>query len=55
MNRAVLKRMLEISELEELRNDAYFNSKIEKDRQKKWHDQLITRKTFNQGGSSPPV
>ena len=49
MNKAGLKRMLEIDELEELKNDAYFNSKIEKDRQKKWHDQLITRKTFNQG------
>ena len=49
MNRAGLKRMLEIDELEELRNDAYFNSKIAKDKQKKWHDQLITWKTFNQG------
>ena len=48
MSRAGLKRMLEIDELEELRNDAYFNSKIAKDRQKKWNDQLITRKTFNQ-------
>ena len=49
MNRADLKRMLEIDKLEELRNNAYFNSKIAKDKQKKWHDQLITRKTFNQG------
>ena len=49
MNRAGLKRMLEIDELEKLRNDAYFNSKIAKDKQKKWHDQLITQKTFNQG------
>ena len=49
MNRVGLKRMLEIDELEELRNDAYFNSKIAKDKQKKWHDQLITWKTFNQG------
>ena len=49
MNRAGPKRMLEIDELEELRNDAYFNSKIAKDKKKKWHDQLITRKTFNQG------
>ena len=40
--------MLEIDELEELRNDAYFNSKIATDRKKKWHDQLITQKTFNQ-------
>ena len=49
MNRAGLKITLEIDELEELRNDAYFNSKIAKDRQKKWHDQLITRKAFNKG------
>ena len=49
MNQAGLKRMLQIDELEELRNDAYFNSKIAKDKQKKWHDKLITRKTFNQG------
>ena len=34
MNRAGLKRMLDIDELEEMRNDTYFNSKIAKDRQK---------------------
>ena len=38
MGRACLKRLLDINELEELRNDAYFNSKIAKDRLKKWHD-----------------
>ena len=38
MGRADLKRILDINELEELRNDAYFNSKIAKDRLKKWHD-----------------
>ena len=32
MNQAGLKRMLEIDELGELRNDAYFNSKIAKDK-----------------------
>ena len=42
MNRAGLKRMLEIDELEELRNNAYFNTKIAKNGQKKWHDQPIT-------------
>ena len=47
MGRAGLKRLLDISELE--RNDAYFNSKISKDRLKKWHDQLIARKNFKQG------
>ena len=46
MGRAGLKRLLDINKLEELRNDAYFNSKIAKDRLKKWHDQLIARKNF---------
>ena len=49
MGRAGLKRFLVLNKLEELRNDAYFNSKITKDKLKKWHDQLITRKNFNQG------
>ena len=49
MGRAGLKRLLDINELEELRNDAYLNSKIAKDRLKKWHDQLIARKNFKQG------
>ena len=38
IGRVGLKRLLDITELEELRNDAYFNSKIAKDRLKKWHD-----------------
>ena len=49
MGKAGLKRLLDINELEKLRNDAYFNSKISKDRLKKWHDQLIARKNFKQG------
>ena len=49
MGRAGLKRLLDINELEEMRNDAYFNSRIEKDKLKKWHDQLIARKNFKQG------
>ena len=49
MRRAGLKRLLNINELEELRNEAYFNSKIAKDGLKKWHDQLITHKNFKQG------
>ena len=43
------QRLLNINELEELRNDAYFNSKIAKDKLKKWHDQLIVRKHFKKG------
>ena len=49
IRRANLKRLLDINELEELRNDAYFNSKIAKDKLKKWHDHLIARKNFKQG------
>ena len=49
MGRAGLKRLLDINELEELRNDAYSNSKIAKDKLKKWYDQLIARKNFKQG------
>ena len=41
MGRAGIKRLLDINELLELRNDT--------DRLKKWHDQLITRKNFKQG------
>ena len=49
MGRASLKRLLDINELEELRNDAYLNSKSAKDKLKRWHDQLIARKHFQKG------
>ena len=49
MGRAGLKRLLDINELKELWNDAYFNLRIAKDKLKKWHDQLIARKNFKQG------
>ena len=49
MGRAGLKRLIDINELEEPRNDAYSNSKITKDKLKKWHDKLIARKNFKQG------
>ncbi|RVW87301.1 Retrovirus-related Pol polyprotein from transposon 17.6 [Vitis vinifera] len=41
LSRAGLKRCLDLNELEELRNDAYLNSKIAKARLKKWHDQKL--------------
>ena len=47
--RVNLKRFLDINELEELRNDAYLNSKIAKDRLKKWHDQMVAQKNFAKG------
>ena len=49
LGRADLKRFLDINELEELRNDAYLNSKIAKDIVKKWHDQMVARKNFKEG------
>ena len=49
LGRAGLKRVIDINGLEELRNDAYLNSKIVKYRLKKWQDQIIARKTFKHG------
>ena len=42
-------RKLQINELEEIRNDAYKNSKIHKERIKEFHDKRILRKTFDVG------
>ncbi|RVW74332.1 Gag-Pol polyprotein [Vitis vinifera] len=44
LTKAGLKRSLDLNELEELRNDAYLNSKIAKEKLKRWHDQLVTKK-----------
>ena len=49
LDRANLKRFIDLNELEELRNDAYLNSKISKERSKKWHDQMVARKNFQKG------
>ena len=43
------KRLLQMNELEEVRNEAYGNSKIYKDKTKKWHDQKIRRGEFKAG------
>ena len=49
LERASVKRFLDLNELEEPRNDAYLNSKITKERSKKWHDQMVARKHFQKG------
>ena len=51
LTRAGLKRCLDLNELEEMRNDAYLNSKIAKARLKKWHDQLVNQKNLIKGQS----
>ena len=43
------ERLLQLNELEELRNEAYDNARIYKDKTKKWHDQRILRKEFREG------
>ena len=47
--RAEAKRCLNLNEMEELRNDSYINSKVPKQRMKRWHDQLISNKEFWKG------
>ena len=41
--------LLQLNELEELRNEAYDNARIYKDKTKKWHDQKILRREFKAG------
>ena len=43
------ERLLQLNELEELRNEAYDNVRIYKDKTKKWHDQKILRREFKSG------
>ncbi|XP_040948682.1 uncharacterized protein [Gossypium hirsutum] len=40
---------LDIQELEEIRNDAYENALVYKEKMKEFHDKLITRKQFSIG------
>ncbi|RVW83475.1 hypothetical protein CK203_051737 [Vitis vinifera] len=49
LNRVDMKRCLDLNEMEELRNDAYINSKSAKQMMKRWHDQLISNKEFQKG------
>ena len=49
LDQAGAKRFLHLNEMEELRNDAYINSKVAKQRMKRWHDQLSSNKEFRKG------
>ncbi|XP_075489466.1 uncharacterized protein LOC142528309 [Primulina tabacum] len=40
---------LQLSEMDEFRNDAYENAKIYKEQTKKWHDKLIVRRELKPG------
>ena len=43
------KRLLQLNELEVLRNETYDNARIYKDKTKMWHDQRILRREFKVG------
>ena len=43
------KRLLQMNELEELRNEASDNAIIYKEKTKRWHDQKIMRREFKAG------
>ena len=43
------KRMLQLSGLDEFRNEAYDNAQIYKEKTKAWHDKHIVRKEFELG------
>ena len=43
------KRMQQLSELDEFRNEAYENARIYKEKTKAWHDKHIARKEFEAG------
>ena len=43
------KRKIQLLELEECREKAYHNSKIYKERTKRWHDKRIKKKEFAPG------
>ncbi|KAH9793911.1 hypothetical protein KPL71_004706 [Citrus sinensis] len=49
MQQASSERRLQLGELEEIRNDAYENAKIYKQRMKVFHDKHIMRKSFTPG------
>ena len=40
------ERLLQLNELEEVRNEAYDSARIYKDKTKKWHDQRILKREF---------
>ena len=49
------KQMLQLSELDEFRNEAYENARIYKENLKSWHDKDIMRKEFEVGQKGPLI
>jgi hypothetical protein len=51
LDAAVVKRRIQISELEEMRLKAYENASIYKERIKRWYDKRLKKKEFKEGVS----
>jgi hypothetical protein len=49
LDAAVIKRRIQISELEEMRLKAYENANIYKERIKRWYDKRLKKKEFKEG------
>ena len=49
LDKAGMSRLLQLQELEELRLDAYENSRIYKEKSKLFHDNMLIRKQFKIG------
>nr|XP_028949293.1 uncharacterized protein LOC114821380 [Malus domestica] len=49
LDAAGVHRKLQLNELEELRNEAYENAWIYKDKTKAYHDKMLRTKTFSKG------
>ena len=43
------KRLLDLSSLDEWRNEAYENARLFKEKVKKWHDRRILKREFHVG------
>ena len=49
LNESKKKRKLDIQKLEEIRNEAYENEVLYKEKTKAYHDKMISRKVFERG------
>ncbi|XP_074289329.1 uncharacterized protein LOC141614484 [Silene latifolia] len=49
VDEAGLHRKLQIQELEEIRQNAYDNASIYKEKARSWHDKMVTRRIFEEG------
>jgi transposase InsO family protein len=53
LDAVMVKRRIQISELEEMRLKAYENASIYKERIKRWYDKRLKRKEFKEGDKVP--